>query len=176
MITLVLIIVHLIIVALLITFLLPHFNEEKFLITFVIFLLPFINLIMGVMLLGNKLNISKAAIDRYKHSLEDHNDEIHNIRRQWETKYRLLEKSKFRRVRVGDVFMVPNNPDYAERARNKKLTVSEINNDSLKCYLKDSEGEHNWTVEWHYLKDMVFLNQEPFKPFEFIENETKRTS
>lgn len=168
-------IIHLIFVAILVTYLLPHFNEDRFLITLVIFLLPVLNLIMGVMILGGKLNNSKSAIDSYEHKLGHLNDEIYHIKSQWKDKYESLEKFKFRRVRIGDIFVVPNEKDWSERARGKKLIVSEIHNTHLVCHLENHKGQR-WDVNWEYLKNMVFLSQEPFKPFEFIKDETNRTS
>ena len=141
-----------------------------------IFLFPIVNLIIAFRLMEIKKNSLERSNEWKKTKVEDLEDQILRLDAHWKSKYQELERKKFRKVRVGDVFRVPNTDGWKKETRNKKCTIVEITNEGVEHTVEGRPSTEIWNTRWEFLKEMVFLNEEPFKPFEFIEYETSRTS
>lgn len=143
-----------------------YIKEEKIHLIWIL-LIPVFNLILALRL----MEIKKDSLERHytyeKREKEHFRDEIYRLENYWQDKYRELERKKFRKVRVGDVFMVPNTEGWKKETRNRKCTVIEITKDGVEHTVDGRPSNEIWNTKWEFLKEMVFLNEEPFKPFEF---------
>lgn len=135
--------------------------EHKKVIYGLIVVLPIVNVILTMLLVD-------IAVKRYRREIRYKNEEISDISRNLENervKYRELERKKLMRVRVGDKFHVPNTDEWKQGFRNTECTIIELHGDEI--IVKNKLSETRWSVKWHHLQYMVFLSNEPIKPFEF---------
>jgi hypothetical protein len=135
--------------------------EHKRVVYSLIVVLPIVNVIMTLMLMDISLKI-------YKRSFNEKQGEVDSLNRQLTSekrKYEDLERRKFRRIKVGNKFHVPNTDDWKEGFRNTECTIIELGNEVIAT---NELNNTRWSVKWHHLQYMVFLSDEPVKPFEFI--------
>lgn len=80
---------------------------------------------------------------------------------------KFLKRSKFRKVKVGDVFVFPKDGNWKQEVKGTKHVITEIDDNGVCSRRVDNVGI-TWTTNWDLLRKVVFLSDEPIKPFEFI--------
>jgi hypothetical protein len=136
--------------------------DHTFLIYGLVVLLPIVNVLMTLMLMD-------ITLRSYKRGFEEKQGEVGTLSRQLineERKYEDLERRKFLRIKVNDKFHVPNTDEWKDGFRNTECTIIEIGDDVV---VRNKINNTRWSVKWHHLQYMVFLSNEPVKPFEFIQ-------
>jgi len=130
---------------------------------YVVLSFPIVNVIMTMLLLD-------IVVMAYKRSYREKVSEIHdreNTISRLRLEYTELERKKFRKVRLGDKFMVPKSDSWVDGFRGKECVIIEINYDSIIAKAKDDKV-NRWSVKFEHLQHMIFLSNEPIKPFELI--------
>ena len=131
---------------------------------------PLINLILALRLMEIKKNSLERANEWKKEKIEDLEDRIGRSDAIWKSRVEELERKKFRRVRVNDIFYFPQDGEWKKEVKGKKCKIIEINGKGVVGYVSNSSGwdeETRWHTSWDLMKEVAFLNEEPFKPFEF---------
>lgn len=134
--------------------------EDKRLIYFLIILLPLVNVIMTMMIMD-------VAFGATLRSLKNRDIDCRELERNLERvtqDFTELERKKLRKVRVGDRFRVPNTDEWKDGFRNTECVIIELGDEII---VNNKLSTTRWSVKWHHLKYMVFLSDEPIKPFEF---------
>lgn len=130
---------------------------------YVVLSFPIVNVIMTMLLLD-------IVVMAYKRSYREKVSEIHdreNTISRLRLEYTELERKKFRKVRIGDRFRVPNEDRWIDRFRGSECRIIEIHSDDIIAKTKD-DNDTRWSVKWEHLGQMAFLSDEPIKPFEFV--------
>jgi len=136
--------------------------ENKWL-YYVVLLLPMVNILMTILLLDTIIVSYKRSYSEKRQEVIDREDTINTLKRN----YVDLERKKFRKVRLGDKFMVPKSDSWVDGFRGKECVIIEINYDSIIAKAKDDKV-NRWSVKFEHLQHMIFLSNEPIKPFELI--------
>lgn len=125
-----------------------------------IVLLPIVNVIMTMMLMDISL---RATLRNLRYKIDDCNRAERNLE-SLKLDYADLERKKLRKVRVGDRFRVPDTSEWKDGFRNTECVIIELGDEII---VNNKLSPTRWSVKWHHLKYMVFLSDEPIKPFEF---------
>ena len=110
-----------------------------------------------------------TSLKIYKRTCEEKISEVGRLSREvivQKSKYSELERKKLRKVRVGDRFMVPNTEEWKNGFRATECTITELNDTDLVAVNKENSTTR-WSVKWNHLQYMIFLSNEPIRPFEF---------
>ena len=132
----------------------------------ILLLLPVVNVILTILHLDAKV----TTYNRHMTELEGERGELTREVILLKRSISDLERRKFRRVRVGDVFMCPDAINWTDGFRGQKHTIIEIKEDVNEPHpviSKSKEGKR-YKNSWDSLRQMIFLNDEPVKPFEFL--------
>jgi len=135
--------------------------ESKWIVYSVIILLPIVNLMLTLLLMDTTIMVYKRNLRDKSYKIDDLNLELSNEK----ARYNELERKIFRKVRVGDTFVIPNNDGYVTACRGKKCIITDIVGNGVRHSVDGSTD--TYITKWELLKEMVFLSDEPFKPFEF---------
>lgn len=132
----------------------------------ILLLLPIFNVILTVL----HLDTVVGTYDRRITELECLTGELSRKVILLERSTSDLERRKFRRVRVGDVFMCPDVTGWVSGFRGQKHTIVEIIEDSYEKHpvITTNKKGVRYKNSWDSLRTMVFLSDEPVKPFEFL--------
>lgn len=141
--------------------------KENYLHSLWIFGLPVLNIIVGFQMLGIVKDSYQRTCERLENKIEDITDDKNRIEQYWKYRYEYLEKSKFRKVGVGDVFVIPDTDNWKKETRGKKCVITSITENGVNHTVEGRQSE-TWHTKWELLKEMVFLSNEPIKPFENV--------
>lgn len=136
-----------------------------------IFMLPFVNLILALRLMEIKKNTLERTNEWKKDRITDLEDLINRSDTIWKSRLEEVERKKFRRVRINDVFYFPVDGNWKDDVKGKKCKIIEINGKGVVGYISTPDGWDEgtrWHTSWELMKEVAFLSKEPFKPFEFI--------
>jgi hypothetical protein len=130
---------------------------------YIILSIPIVNVIMSMLLLDMVIMAYKRSYREKKDEVIQREETIRTLKREYED----LERKKFRKVRLGDKFRVPNTDSWVDKFRGSECRIVEIDGDYI---IAKSKGDDvsRWSVKWEHLGRMVFLSDEPIKPFEFV--------
>ena len=122
---------------------------------YIIIFIPLVNIIICIMLLDLNLEISNES---YSFTKELYRNDIE--------KYKKLIYKYKRNIRVGSIFICPDTNNYDGRCRGKKALVTKINDRGLEHIIIGTNIKMICT--WDCVDDMIFLSNEPAKPFSDI--------
>ena len=125
--------------------------------------IPIVNVILTMLLLDVVIMAYKRSYREKKDEVIEREDTIRRLKRDYDD----LERKKFRKVRIGDRFRVPNEDRWVDNFRGSECRIVEINSDNIIAKTKD-DSTTRWSVKWEHLGQMAFLSDEPIKPFEFV--------
>jgi len=139
----------------------------------ILLLIPFVNVILVILSLDIVAGVYSKHVTRLEGTTGEYARKVillEGANREHIRAYADLERRKFRKVRLGDTFMCPDTDDWIDGYRGKKHTIIEIKEDLNEKYpviTKSKEGKR-YKNSWDSLRKMIFLSDEPVKPFEFL--------
>lgn len=129
----------------------------------VLMFLPIVNFITAMVLLETSLKVYRRNYKDEVMVSQDLRRSLGRIKDRYEETIKKFRK----RIKIGDRFRVPNTDVWVDKFRGKECVIIEFNNDG---FIANTKGDNKtrWSVKWDHVEHMVFLSDEPPKPFENI--------